>query len=92
MGRASVDSQIKKNSSPIAAMMESVTMSGELNQSASFPLSSTICRAPTPMTSAARPTTSTLARSVTSGRPRIWLATRLQANMPTGPIATNSCP
>jgi len=58
MGCFSVSSQMSQAAKTTSVTMDSATMSGELNQSKSLPLSSMICNAPTHTNSSARPTRS----------------------------------
>ena len=58
IGFFSVNSQITKNTKLISANTPSATITGELNQSRSLPLSSMICNEPTHAISEIRPTLS----------------------------------
>src|SRR5690242_20501656 len=67
-GCSSVSSHATKNVMQTSAMMPSVVIIGEENQSLSLPLSSMNCRQPTPTISSTSPMTSIGAFTVTDSR------------------------
>src|ERR1700722_10432417 len=80
-----VVSQISQAMNPTTAMQASATIAGELNQSASLPVSSMTCSEPTQTTSNERPMVSTGTRRVGVSR---WARLRQLMKAHSAPIGT----
>ena len=70
----------------MAETMAMTTMAGELNQSASFPVSSITCRVPTHTTRSAKPMPSTGTLRVGVSRPAMFRQQRKAQIAPTGTL------
>src|SRR5215467_12708461 len=84
IGCFSVSSQISQARKPTAAMAASTQMTGELNQSASLPVSNITCSAPTQISSSAKPVVSTGSFRVGVSRPLSPRQHRKKQAAPTG--------